>query len=183
MEKFENRIHVGQVAGVHGLRGELKIDLTAVGSTELEAAAQLWFTWPRRSAKGLKLEQVRKVTAGARRGMERVLVTLDGLRSRTMADPYHGAWVWMDRDDLPDSCSGEVFSSELLGLNVVHVSSKDVIGKVVRFEKGPQSRLVVGGPGGEEYEIPFVEPIIHCISLETNEVVIDPPEGLLELGK
>jgi 16S rRNA processing protein RimM len=42
--------------------------------------------------------------------------------------------------------------------------------------------LLIVDMDGEEAMIPFVEPIIVSVDVEAGRIIIDPPEGLLELA-
>jgi 16S rRNA processing protein RimM len=69
-----------------------------------------------------------------------------------------------------------------MGSRVVTVGGADVGEVEALLEAGGQTLLVVRR-GGEDVYVPFVEPILVRFDAETREIVIDPPDGLLELNE
>ena len=45
-----------------------------------------------------------------------------------------------------------------------------------------QDRLVLDLAGGGTAEVPFVRALVPVVDVSGGRVVVDPPEGLLELG-
>ena len=75
---------------------------------------------------------------------------------------------------------GEVFHHQLLGLSVVTVEGREV-GRIREvYDVRPAILLEVEGEAGKHL-IPFAEDFLVALSLEEGTLVIDPPEGLLDL--
>ena len=85
------------------------------------------------------------------------LVLFGGMRDRTDADSLRGQYLMAEVGALAPLKEGEVFHHQLVGLEV-------------------------DTDRGAIY-IPFREEIVVQVDLEAGQVVIDPPEGLLELNQ
>ncbi len=99
-------------------------------------------------------------------------------------DPYtlDGLSLYVSTDDLVEREDGEYYYHELIGSRVETIDGCDVgvVGTVVRT--GAQDLLVVNGGDRGEIFIPVVPAIVKEIDVTREQVVIDPPEGLLDLN-
>jgi 16S rRNA processing protein RimM len=78
--------------------------------------------------------------------------------------------------------AGQYYQHQLAGC-VVQTTSGEPVGTVSRIEGGfGGSRLVVAGERGEVL-VPFVTPICREVDVVGRRIVIDPPEGLLDLNR
>jgi 16S rRNA processing protein RimM len=108
------------------------------------------------------------------------LVRLNGVDTRDDAEAIQGAYVLRPLAELEPTQEDEVFYHQLLGLNVVTVSG-EVVGEIVEvYELRPADLLEVRGPSKTHF-IPFLASMVRDLDLDTSTLVIDPPEGLLEL--
>ena len=57
--------------------------------------------------------------------------------------------------------------------------NKQIVGKIIRIEKGPQDRIVVNKEG-KEYFVPYVCDIIKSINLEKGTMALIDIKGLLD---
>ena len=78
----------------------------------------------------------------------------------------------------------EYYQSDLIGCEVVLRESGRLAGRVTGFlELGPNGVLQVAAEGsGRELLVPFAGAICVAVDVEAKRIVIDPPEGLLELN-
>jgi 16S rRNA processing protein RimM len=134
------------------------------------------------------LERVELRRPGGEPALRRVLdarpqgrlwaVLVEGVGDRTAAEGWVGAEVWALREELGEAGEGRFFWADLEGLPVVTMAGEEV-GKVTGLiETGGVDVLVVVGPRGERLVplAPYVE-----VDREAGRIVVDPPEGLLEL--
>jgi 16S rRNA processing protein RimM len=84
-------------------------------------------------------------------------------------------------EELEPPGEDELFYHELLGLRVVTAEGEPV--GVVRevFELRPADLLEVTREDGRALMVPFIREILVEADLDEGVLVIDPPEGLLEL--
>jgi 16S rRNA processing protein RimM len=76
----------------------------------------------------------------------------------------------------PDS----FYDHQLIGLHA-QLPDGTVLGAITAIRHEAQDLLVVRRPDGDELLIPFVSAIVPTVDLAGGFVVVDPPEGLLEL--
>jgi 16S rRNA processing protein RimM len=108
------------------------------------------------------------------------LVSFAGVRSREDADLLKGRYLLTDMDSVAPLAEGELFYHQLLGMEVVTRDGK-LLGEIVEvYELRPADLLEVHGPAGE-IMIPFLSHIVVETDAEARRMVIDPPEGLLDL--
>jgi 16S rRNA processing protein RimM len=74
----------------------------------------------------------------------------------------------------------EFYDSDLVGLAVHHADGASV-GTVTDVAHTSSAAYLVVDVDGREWLIPFVRAIVPSVDLAAGRVVIDPPEGLLEL--
>jgi 16S rRNA processing protein RimM len=170
---------VGQVSKAHGTKGELFVwPLTDHAATVFAAGAEL-LLGDEQGVADADAEIVRVVESRPfKRGL---LVKLDGVGSREDADALARRYLLLPADAVPPLAEGEVFYHELLGMAVETVDGA-MVGEVREvFETEPHHLLEVKGEGGRLHLIPFAERIVRTIDVEAKRLVIDPPDGLLEL--
>jgi 16S rRNA processing protein RimM len=154
---------IGRIAGLFGLRGELKCDPTSAGRAVFSVGAVL------------RCNDENVTIASVREHKGRLLITLEGVPDATAAEKYVGATFYASRDEL-DVGEDEYLDTDLLGCEVRDASGKSY-GVVQRVEHYPASdMLVVNGR-----LLPMVRAFIHGIDTTKKEIVVDDlPIGLLE---
>jgi len=108
------------------------------------------------------------------------LVTLRGVRDRNRAEELRGRYLMMPIELLAPLEEGQVFYHQLLGMEVV-TKQGTRLGEITEvYELRPATMLEVRGPTGE-LMIPYLSHIVVEVDTEARRMVIDPPEGLLDL--
>lgn len=128
-----------------------------------------------------------------------LVVAFDGFLSREQAEQLRGALVGIAPHELGDASEGEGddawWDAELEGLDVVTTAGARV-GTVREVLHPPGGDLLavdiypgadrgdLGGadPVSREVLVPFVAAIVPEVDVAGGRIVIDPPEGLLELS-
>ncbi|HEV3091656.1 MAG TPA: ribosome maturation factor RimM [Candidatus Cybelea sp.] len=160
-----DEIEVGQIAGLHGVRGELKCDPTSAGRIVFSTGAAL-----RCERQGASSE-IR--LASVRPHKNRLLLRLDGVDDATAAQAYAGAKLFVSRERVKLQ-RGEYLDRDLIGCAVVGRRGEP-LGTVESVEHYPASdMLLIGGA-----LVPMVRAIVIEIDLENHRITLDPPEGLL----
>jgi 16S rRNA processing protein RimM len=122
---------------------------------------------------------------GARRHSGRWLVRFAEVSDRTAADAVRGALLTIDPADAgsaaEDSDDEAWWDAELIGLAVVTIADARV-GEVADIVHTPGGDLLAVRTGeGDEVLVPFVAEIVPTVDVAGGLVVVDPPDGLLEL--
>ena len=108
------------------------------------------------------------------------LVRFEGVYDRTGAEALCDRYVLRALDDVGELEEGEVFYHDLLGMEVVTVDG-DSIGEVSEvYELRPADLLEVRGPE-KSILIPYISQVVHSVSVDENRIVLDPPDGLLDV--
>jgi 16S rRNA processing protein RimM len=172
-------ILVGRIVRVHGLRGDVVIQPeTDFLEERFAPGAELL---RRKTDKAIEtLETLRVESVHVHKG--RPIVGFEGIDTIEAAEQLGRIELWIraaDRAALPD---GEFYHADLIGCRVETTAGKEV-GTVSRVE-GPRgmSLLVVKGEGAREVLVPLAEAICPVIDPAARRIVIDPPEGLLDLN-
>lgn len=167
-------IGVARAVRVRGLKGELLAVLLTDFPERFESIAELVALSPIGERKVVALEKYWFQK-------DRVVLKFSGYDNVETAQElvgYEFAVPESDRVPLPDD---QYYDWELEGCDV-RVVDGESIGKVVSILKtGGVEILVVGDPGGREHLIPLAAAIVVKIDIASKTIVIDPPEGLLEL--
>jgi 16S rRNA processing protein RimM len=108
------------------------------------------------------------------------LVRFEGIGDRSEAEALHGRYLFRPRGEVEELQDGEVFYHQLLGLRVVTVAGAELGDVVEVYELRPSDLLEVRGPDGTRH-IPFHRSIVREVDIAGGRLVIDPPDGLLDL--
>jgi 16S rRNA processing protein RimM len=170
---------VGHLNKAHGTKGELFAWPLTDHPDSVYAPGTLFRTGSEESsepdpdAPTLRLTDARPFKRG-------YLVSFAGVRDREGAEALQGRYIFQETEALEPLAEGELFYHQLLGMEVVTKDGQSV-GKVREvYELRPADLLEVLGPKGEVM-IPFLSHIVVEIDAEAGRMVIDPPEGMLDL--
>ena len=169
---------VGQISKPHGNKGEVFVwPLTDAPEAVYAEGRELLLG----DTDGGPGEGLEKLTVRARRPYQRGwLVTFDELPDRDAAEDIARRYLLIPLAQAEPRAEGEHFYHELLGAEVVTVDGTTV-GKVREvFDTDPAHLLEVKGEG-KVHLIPFTSQVVKEVDAEARRIVIDPPEGLLEL--
>jgi 16S rRNA processing protein RimM len=174
----DDAVVVARIGKPHGLRGEVTVQLHtddpetrfAVGST-LATQASAGSGAPRTLT--IRSTRVHQGTW---------LLGFEEIPDRTGAESLRGTRLVVDADLTQSDDDDGWYEEELRGLPAL-TRDGTRLGEVTRLELGAAQDLLVVelDTGGEAY-LPFVEAIVPDVDVEGGRVVVDPPEGLLELN-
>jgi 16S rRNA processing protein RimM len=166
---------VGRIARTHGLRGDVVVDPeTDFLEERFAAGARLLIRRADGTLATLTIE-------AARFHKGRPIVAFEGIDSIEDAEALGRPELWIDaatRGELP---AGEFYHDALIGCRVETLRG-EVIGTVSRVEGTRGAARLVIPRGAGEVLVPLAEAICPVIDPAARRIVIDPPEGLLELN-
>ena len=167
-------ICIGEITRAYGLRGEVRVTPLTDDPERFHrlAACVLW------DASRNERETRRILTA--RRHGEAVVIALEGCEDADAAAALAGRYIAVAKADVPPPPEGRFYTWQLVGCLVVAQDGREV-GRVSGIEHGPAHDLWVVSDGAAERLIPAVPEIVTEVDLAARRVVIDPPEGLLDL--
>jgi 16S rRNA processing protein RimM len=117
-----------------------------------------------------------------REHQSRLIIAFDGVADRNLAEELRGVLLWVDSSGLAAPADPDEFHDhQLVGLTAV-TPGGETLGEVARIDHAPASDLLVlRRAGGGTALVPFVKAIVPEVDLPGRRVVVDPPEGLLDL--
>jgi 16S rRNA processing protein RimM len=166
---------VGRIVRPHGLRGDVVVHPeTDFIEQRFRPGASLWT----RSAAGD--EQLTIGTARVQGG--RPVVGFEGISSVEQAESLVGRELRVPEETLQPLAEGMYYLHQLEGCRVT-TRSGDEVGTVRKVEGGiGGSHLVIDGKRGEIL-VPLASEICVEIDVAAKRIVIEPPEGLLDLNE
>lgn len=167
---------VGVVVRVHGLRGEVVVELHTDEPDERFAPGSELAV---RRAGGVVAAPLRVQTARAHSG--RLLVRFDGVADRDGADALRGVQLLVSTAELTAPDDPDEFHPHQLEALPAELLDGTVVGTVREVVHGPGGELLVlDRPDGTQTMVPFVTAIVPTVDLDGGRIVLDPPEGLLD---
>jgi 16S rRNA processing protein RimM len=165
-----SRVCLGQIVGVHGVRGLVRVklfaedpaSLTAYGPLSNEAGTRRFALVPQSPAKGVWVTRV------------------EGVADRSAAEALQGTTLWVDRAALPPAEDEDTFyHADLIGLRA-DLADGTPLGTVrAVHDFGAGELLEIAGAGGSVM-MPFTRAAVPVVDVAGGRIVVDPPAGLLD---
>jgi 16S rRNA processing protein RimM len=173
--EWDDLILVGRIARAHGNRGEVVVNPeTDFPEERFREGSALHVR------RGGRIETLTIASARVQRG--RPVLRLRGVDSMDDAEALAGAELRIAAGAARPLAEGQYYRHELVGCRV-ETTGGDTIGTVRAIESsGGADRLVVEGAHGEVL-VPLARDICVVIEPRERRIVIDPPEGLLDLNR
>ncbi|MBV5324073.1 MAG: 16S rRNA processing protein RimM, partial [Rhodospirillaceae bacterium] len=162
---MSDRVCVGVVVGVHGIRGAVRV------KSFTEVAADIGFYSPVEDEAGTR--KIRLKVTGEVKGS--VIVTLEGVATREAAEALKGTKFWVARERLPRTEEDEFLYSDLIGMAVVGVDGQ-IMGTVTSvddFGAGDVLDIALSPKGS--LMVPFTRDAVPEIDVKGRKMVVIPP--------
>ena len=166
---------VGRIARAHGLRGQVIVNLdTDFPETRFQPGAELFVE------RGGAVSALRLTTVRFHR--DRPVIGIEGVTTISDAEALAGRELRVPADRLAPLPAGTFYHHDLVGCRVETTDGRTV--GIVSGVEGAMtgSRLVIAGARGEIL-IPLVNDICPTIDVDAKRIVVEPPDGLLELNE
>jgi 16S rRNA processing protein RimM len=165
---------VGKVKDAHGLRGELYILVFSGDISWLKKMKTFELRSPKTGETvAHEIEKVKPFKQG-------FIIKSPTINDRTAAEGIKGQEFYIAADIFVSKPGETIFLNEILNFTVKNVA-QETIGSITGFSSnGVQDLLVVKTEKGSA-EIPFVEAFIKKIDFKHSTVVMDLPEGILDI--
>lgn len=174
MTAWDDFALVGRVARPQGHRGQVIVNLeTDFPADRFAAGAIVWML------QGPGPVAVRILEARVHMG--RPVLTLEGVSSMNEAERLRGAELRVPAAELTPLPAGSHYRHDLVGCRVETLDGRPV-GIVSAVEGRAGAERLVMGAGRGEIQVPLAGPICVEIDVAGRRIVIDPPEGLLDLN-
>jgi len=163
---------IGKIVGVHGIRGEAKIQPYVEDRSFFQPGTAL-------RIEGQSAHGSICVITGSRPHKQNILLMLEGIGTRSEAEALIGTDILIPKDELPGLEEGTYYWFEMIGLDVY--TPEDIyLGRLESiFPTGSNDVYVVRNPQThEEKLIPALRSVIIEIDLDAKKMRVDLPEGL-----
>ena len=168
----EQLVPVGGIVATHGLLGWLKVNPFNPETTVLTAGRQLIV-----EKEG---QRTPHEIESSKQNKRQILIKLRGVDGIDNARKWVGATICVDPDVLEPLEPGQYYHYQVVGLEVYALSGER-IGVITRVWSTPGGELYVVQGTTKEFLIPAVKEIIEKVDFTAGRVIINPPEGLLDL--
>ncbi len=167
-------VQVGLVVRPHGLRGQVVIAPdTDFGDERFAVGAQVW----RQSGASLMALTV----AHSHSQGDRWVVAFDGVTSVEAADGLRGVELRIPEQSRMPLGPDEYYLYDLVGCQV-RTAAGDEVGQVRAVYTGAGGALLGVDRNGAEVLVPLVKAMCPEIDVVGRRIVVDPPEGLLDVN-
>jgi 16S rRNA processing protein RimM len=168
----EPLIPLGEIVTTHGIAGWLKLKPYNPQSTTLIPTLEVWLE--KQGARSAHAIEASRPYKG------QFLVKLSGVDSMSDAQTRIGSTLGVEAQNLNSLPPGEYYHYQVIGLEVFDTEGKR-IGVVARTWSTPAGELYVVDGAVKEHLIPAVKEIIERVDLAAGKMIINPPQGLLDL--
>ena len=164
---------VGRIGRPHGVRGEATIEVRTDDPDGRFRPGTVLRTDP--AGRGPL------TVTGARWHRDVLLLAFEGFGTREEIETLRDTLLEVPVDELPDLEDPDVwYDHQLVGL-AARLPDGTPLGEVTAVRHEGAELLVVRREGGGELLVPFVTAIVPTVDVAAGLVVVDPPEGLLDL--
>jgi len=170
---------VGLITSCHGINGQVKVKSLSDFEERFLKPGMRWLQKENEPPSGIEL-----ISGYKQPGKETFIVKLQGINTRNHAEKIKKLKILVKTDKLPKLKKEEFHLLELINLEVKTLENDElkIIGKVINLENEKNNLLVIKlFKNQKKVLIPFVKEIVPPVNLKKNFLIINPPNGLLEL--
>ena len=168
----ERLVVVGELTGVHGIRGEARLRPFNPESAVLGDVSEVFILSSAGGVAGMAL-------GSARPHGTAWLLSLGDVSTPEAARALAGSRVAVRERDLPRLEAGQYYCYQLIGFEVVDGSGERV-GNVADVLATAANDVLVVQDRGRERLIPMIDRMIADVDLEARRIVVHPIAGLFE---
>ncbi len=163
---------IGKIIKPHGIHGEMSFSFT----TDIFETDKLPFLFL--EIEGIMVPFV--VTAYRLKSDTTGLINLQNITTKDIAAQYEGIAIYVHQDDLRNLEAVNIESEYFVGFRLSDKQLGDV-GTIIDIDRSTANALFVVQQDEEEILIPATEDFIIAIDHKAMTILLDLPEGLLEL--
>ena len=170
---------VGLITSCHGINGQVKVKSLSDFEERFLKPGIRWLQKADEPPSKIELDSGFKQP-----GKETFIIKFKGIDNRDQAEQLKKFKIIVKANTLPKLQNEEFHLLELLNLEVKTLENDElkIIGKVINLENEKNNLLVIElFKNQKKVLIPFVEEIVPLVDVKNNFLIINPPNGLLEL--
>jgi 16S rRNA processing protein RimM len=168
-------LNVAKIARTRGIRGEVLADLHTDFPERFQELKDVWLEFPDGTRRHMTLEN-------SWTHQRRQVLKFLGVDDINAAEEFAGAWVQIEAQEAVILPEGTYFDHDLIGCSVRSLAGDELgtVEQVLRITGN--SQLVVRGRSGEFY-VPVTEAFCKSVSIDRKEILVDLPQGLIDLNR
>ena len=170
---------IGLITSCHGINGQVKVKSLSDFEERFLKPGIRWLQKENESPSQIKL-----ISGFKQPGKETFVIKIEGINTRNHAEQLKKFKILVKTDTLPKLKKEEFHLLELINLEVRTLENDKLktIGKVINLENEKNNLLIVElFKNQKKVLIPFVKEIVPLVDIKNNFLIINPPNGLLEL--
>ena len=170
---------VGLITSCHGINGQVKVKSLSDFEERFLKPGIRWLQKENEAPSKIEL-----ISGFKQPGKATFILKFQGINTRNHAEKLKKFKILVNADTLPKLKKGEFHLLELLNLEVKTLKNNKLktIGKVINLENEKNNLLVIELlKNQKKVLIPFVKEIVPLVDVKNNFLIINPPNGLLEL--
>lgn len=169
---MNEQIHVGKIAAVFGLKGEVILVHVLGKKVQFKKGEAIFIEMMKGSLLPYFVEYSKARTS------EETAIKLEGIDTKEKAKLVTGKQAWISQA-LFQSYAAKQAAISLLGFSIINEGKN--LGKIEEVIEQPHQVLVTIKINGKEVMIPLHEESLIKIDRKKNEVIVELPEGLLDI--
>jgi 16S rRNA processing protein RimM len=168
----EPLVPLGEIVTTHGLHGWLRLKPFNPDTTALSAGVNVILEAAGRPA-SFEIED-------SKPHKKQFLIKLCGVDSIDEAERWVGTRLFVNEESLDALQPGQYYHYQVVGFEVVDLNG-ETIGTIISTLSTPGGEIYVVQGATKEHLIPAVKEMIEEVNFATGKMVINPPDGLLDL--
>ena len=172
----ESFVTIARIARTRGNRGEVVADLYTDNPDRFDDLDEVWLEFD----DGRRPSRTVKTLEGAWDHKGRKVLKFEGVDTISDAEAWAGCWVMIPADQAVKLPEGTYFNHDLVGCTVSRIDGTRIGTVKEILDIANNTQLVVRGDG-REFLIPAVKNICVEVSIPDRRIIIDPPEGLMDI--
>jgi len=170
---------VGLITSCHGINGQVKVKSLSDFEERFLKPGIRWLQKEDETPSESEL-----ISGFKQPSKETFIIKIKGINTRNHAEQLKKFKILVKTNKLPKLKKEEFHLLELINLQVKTLENDELktIGKVINLENEKNNLLVIQlFKNQKKVFIPFVKEIVPLIDIKNNFLIINPPNGLLEL--
>ena len=170
---------VGLITSCHGINGQVKVKSLSDFEERFLQPGIRWLQKENELPSKIEL-----ISGFKQPGKVIFIVKFQGINTRNHAEQLKKFKILVKANTLPKLKKEEFHLLELINLDVKTLENDELktIGKVINLENEKNNLLVIElFQNQKKVLVPFVKEIVPLVDIKNNFLIINPPNGLLEL--
>ena len=170
---------VGLITSCHGINGQVKVKSLSDFEERFLKPGMRWLQKENEPPSKIEL-----ISGFKQPGKKTFIVKFQGINTKNDAEQLKKFKILVKTDILPKLKKEEFHLLELINLEVKTLENNELkqIGRVINLENEKNNLLVIELFKNQKKVLePFVKEIVPLVDIKNNFLIINPPNGLLEL--